>query len=326
MNAQVDSQIKLVAEETNLSNKRPVVLCVDDEEVNLEIIEMHLRKANYDYLSAKSGEEGLDILAKNHVDIILLDRMMPGIDGIKFLKIIKADPKFRNIPVILQTAVTGEKETIVGIEAGAYYYITKPFSSSMLVSIVNSACREKKQSDTLKSEITNLSGVIDNIRSCNFEIQTFEDARKLSSYLSRFAYDPNKYVVGLTSLMINAIEHGNLEVGFEAKNDLLVKGLYDDEIKARLNNPIYKNRKVSVELHKKDKENQYVVIIKDEGKGFSWEEYINFEPTRMTDPNGRGIAMANIMNPGGVEYWSKGNVVLYKMFINKPSGAGEDNF
>jgi DNA-binding response OmpR family regulator len=312
-----DNQIKLAVDEGSVSTRTPFVVCIDDEETNLEILEIHLKKSGFDCKTIAYSEIGLDFIKSNHdkIDIVILDIMMPGMDGITVLKELKADPRTSKIPVIMQTAMTGEQKTVEGIEAGAYYYITKPYSHAVLTTIVKSALKEKRESDVLKTEVFSLYNVIENVRSCTFEIRNFADARKVANYVARFSADPNKYIVGLTALLINAIEHGNLELGFEFKHRLLIENKYDEEIEKRMRSPVYADRKVVVELQRKDSEGIYTVIIKDEGKGFNWQDYKDFDPTRMADPNGRGIAMANIMSPGAVEYWGNGNMVFYKMPI-----------
>lgn len=339
MTAFQENQVKMAVDEGHISSKIPFAMCVDDEETNLEILDMHLKKAGFKCECCLSGNEALDYLktTKEKPDVILLDIMMPGIDGIEVLKRIKSNPETKDIPVIMQTAVTQETKNVEGIESGAYYYITKPYSHSVLVSIVKSAMKEKLQSEELKGEVVTLNVIIDNIKSCSFEVQRFDEARKLANYLARFSNNPGKYVVGLTSLLVNAIEHGNLELGYEDKNKFLKESLYDEEIEERLKNPVFKERKVIVEIFRKEKEGIYSVVIKDEGRGFNWQEYLDFEPTRMIDPNGRGIAMAKIMNPKGIEYWGKGNVVVYKMpmkglpekeseeLINNPFSKNPDN-
>jgi DNA-binding response OmpR family regulator len=311
------NQIKIAVDENNVSTRPSFVVCIDDEETNLEILEIHLKKAGLDCKAFAYSEIGLDFIKENSdkIDVVILDIMMPGLDGISLLKELKADPKTSKIPVIMQTAMTGEQKIIEGIEFGAYYYITKPYSHAVLISVVKSALREKKEADVLKTEATSLHNVIDNFRSCSFEIKDFSEARRVANYISRFTADPNKYIVGLTALLTNSIEHGNLELGFEAKQKLLLEGKYEEEINKRLKTPPFSDRKVTVEVHKKESEGIFAVYIKDEGKGFNWQDYMDFDPNRMTDPNGRGIAMANIMIPGSVEYWGKGNMVIYKMPI-----------
>ncbi len=313
-----ENQIKIAVAEGNLMEKTPYVMCVDDEPDNLDILEIHLKKAGYECKLFESGDLALDHIADDSnkkPDVILLDIMMPGKDGIQVLKILKANDKTSHIPVILQTSMKGEEKTVEGIEAGAFYYITKPYPHSVVTSIVKSAIQGKKDTDGLVGELGNLNSIIHNIKSSSFEIKDFSEARKLANYLARFTEEPSKYVVSLTALIINAIEHGNLNIGFDEKNRLITEKLYDQEIERRLESNDHKHKRVKVDL-RKDLDGTFSVLIEDEGRGFDWSEYINFDPTRVTDPNGRGIAMAFIMNPDGIRYYGSGNKVVYK--IKKP--------
>lgn len=323
MSSLQENQIKMAVDEGNLSTKVPYIMCVDDEPDNLDILEIHLKKAGCECCSFLSGDLALEYINnKNNKrpDVILLDIMMPGTDGIAVLKELKKNPETAHIPVILQTSMKGEEKTVEGIEAGAYYYITKPYPHSVITSIVKSAVHEKRESEELKGELVNLNSIIKNIKNSEFEIQTFNEARRLANYLARFTAEPSKYVVSLTALMINAIEHGNLGLGFEEKNRLITEREYDQEIEKRLNDPENMKKKVRVEL-RREPDDSFSVTIEDEGQGFDWSEYVDFDPTRVTDPNGRGIAMAFIMNPEGIKYFGKGNKVLYKI----PNVENEDD-
>lgn len=318
MNSLSENQIKLAVDEGNLSVKIPYIMCVDDQPDNLDILEIHLKKSGCKCITFLSGDLALEHIndASNTLpDVILLDIMMPGTDGIEVLKILKADARTAHIPVILQTSMKGEEKTVEGIEAGAYYYLNKPYQHAVIKSVVKSAIQQSKKSEEIRDELFNINSIIKNIRSSSFEIQNFSEARSLANYLARFTDEPSKYVVSLTALMINAIEHGNLAIGFEEKNRLISEQRYDEEIEARLNTDQNKNKVVRVDL-RREHDDSFSITIEDEGIGFDWIEYIDFDPTRVTDPNGRGIAMAFIMNPGNIQYYGNGNKVVYKISKN----------
>jgi len=311
-----ENQIKLAVDEGNISTKKPLIIFADDEEHNCDILQMIFEKSGFDTKGFMTGDSLYEYLvgpAASKPDVIVLDIMMPGTDGIGILKKIKSHATFKHIPVVLQTSDTNESRLIQGIEAGAYYYVTKPFSHAVIKSVVSSAIQEKKQSDELKVDLVNLNNVIDNIISTKFELRNFVEVRKLANYIARFTDEPSKYVVSLTALMINAIEHGNLGLGFDEKSQLISQNKYEEEIQRRLSLPENAAKKVEVELVKNHGEDSYSVTIKDQGLGFDWAEYVDFDPNRMTDPNGRGIAMAFIMNPEGIEYVGSGNKVVYQI-------------
>lgn len=305
------SQIRLVAEEANIVTRPIKILCVDDEDFNLDIIQKHLRKAGYETITAENGQEAWDILTRNasEIDLILLDRMMPVMDGITLLKKVKSHPRFEKLPVIMQTAANSSEQVVEGIESGAYYYITKPYASEVLLSIVASAVRDHKEQQELETKIIKANAVLSITRSAHYKLKTHQQARELAVHLSAFSKHPSRVVVALTAILSNSIEHGNLEIGHDRKQDLLMEGKWEQELEFRMALPEYRNRWIDVMVERVS--NGVKVRIVDEGKGFRWQEYIDFEPRRMTDPNGRGIAMANAITPGCLQYSGSGNKAIY---------------
>ena len=120
---------------------KKVILTVDDEEHILELISFNLEINGYDVKKAETGEEALEILQAEHVDLVLLDRMLPGIDGIEVLRRIRQDKALAKLPVILHTAKTEEFDKVVGLEVGADDYIGKPFGVHELVARIKALLR-----------------------------------------------------------------------------------------------------------------------------------------------------------------------------------------
>lgn len=114
------------------------ILVVDDEEDTVELARMVLEYENYDVFSASNGSEAIDFLTTNEIkpDLILLDVLMPKIDGLEVCRWIKSQPNLKKIPVLLFTAKVGKKDRIAGEEAGADDYINKPFSADDLLSLI----------------------------------------------------------------------------------------------------------------------------------------------------------------------------------------------
>ena len=120
---------------------KKVILTVDDEEHILELISYNLELNGYEVLKALTGEEALEILDQHQVDLVLLDRMLPGIDGIEVLKQIRGDKNKKDLPVILLTAKSEEFDKVVGLEIGADDYICKPFGIHELVARIKAVLR-----------------------------------------------------------------------------------------------------------------------------------------------------------------------------------------
>ncbi|MFX1285545.1 MAG: response regulator [Promethearchaeota archaeon] len=114
------------------------ILVVDDEEDTVELARMVLEYEGYRVFSASNGEEAIQFLNSNSEkpDLVLLDVLMPKVNGLEVCKWIKDNPKLKNIPVLLFTAKVGKKDRIAGEEAGADAYINKPFSADDLLNLI----------------------------------------------------------------------------------------------------------------------------------------------------------------------------------------------
>ncbi|MCS7203579.1 MAG: response regulator transcription factor [Thermodesulfovibrio sp.] len=120
------------------------ILIVEDEKEIAEIIAYNLRKENFDVSIAFDGEEALEKIRKNSYDLVILDLMLPKIDGLDICKIIRNNPKLNKTGIIMVTAKTEEIDRVLGLEIGADDYITKPFSVRELVARVKAVLRRTK--------------------------------------------------------------------------------------------------------------------------------------------------------------------------------------
>lgn len=109
------------------------ILLVDDEAQLVELVKMRLEANGYQVLTAYDGKEALDMAKKEMPDLIILDLMLPKIDGYKVCRMLKFDEKYKKIPIILFTARALEADKKVGMEVGADDYITKPFEPELLL-------------------------------------------------------------------------------------------------------------------------------------------------------------------------------------------------
>ena len=109
------------------------ILVVDDEVDLLETIRFPLEIEGYNVLVAYNGEEALNQARKENPDLILLDLMLPKLDGYKVCRLLKFDERYKHIPILMLTAKTQEKDKVLGMETGADEYITKPFDMDHLL-------------------------------------------------------------------------------------------------------------------------------------------------------------------------------------------------
>ncbi|HEX7757910.1 MAG TPA: PleD family two-component system response regulator [Caulobacteraceae bacterium] len=126
------------------------ILVVDDIDANVRLLQAKLQAEYYDVLTAHDGATALAIAASEKPDIVLLDVMMPGMDGFQVCRRLKEDPETRHIPVVLVTALDGRADRITGLEAGADEFLTKPIDDLMLFARVKSLTRLKVVIDELR--------------------------------------------------------------------------------------------------------------------------------------------------------------------------------
>lgn len=141
------------------------VLVVDDLEPNVKLLEAKLRAEYFDVLGAFSGQEAVDKATSEQPDIILLDVMMPGMDGFEACRRIKANPETTHIPIVMVTALDQQADRVAGLEAGADDFLTKPVEDLALFARVRSLTRLKMMTDELRARYATGKGlgVVDNI-------------------------------------------------------------------------------------------------------------------------------------------------------------------
>lgn len=292
-----------------MENTHATLLVVDDEPFNIEILREHLEDQGYNVISAEDGDVALNIINSNKYsfDAVLLDRMMPEVDGMQVLKNLKHDDKYKHIPVIMQTAAATNEEVIEGIEAGAFYYLTKPYEADMLLSIIEAAIQDSKRYQKILLSSTTFDSASHLVKEIAFDFRTIDEAELIAAIISKLAPDKERLIIGLTELMINAIEHGNLDIGYELKTELITNNKWKEEVAVRLNDAQYRERTAHIKCLKK--KNEMLITIMDEGNGFDPAPFMNIDSKRANESHGRGIAIANMMSFDELIYKGKNNEV-----------------
>ena len=132
---------------------RQKILAVDDEEDILELLRFNLTKEGFAVVCAASGEEALKSALSNKPDLILLDLLLPGMDGLEVARRLKKEEVTKEIPIIMVTAKGEEADIVTGLEVGAEDYITKPFSRKVLIARVRAVLRRKASAPTDDQEV-----------------------------------------------------------------------------------------------------------------------------------------------------------------------------
>jgi DNA-binding response OmpR family regulator len=286
------------------------ILAVDDDPMNLHIIGEVFKREPVDITYAHSGEGALKLLAdpKHTFDVVLLDRMMPGLDGIEVLKRMKAEPRLSHTPVVMQTAAAAPDQVGEGLTAGAHYYLTKPYAPSTLRTIVKAALEHVRDRRELEARAGNVAEAVMLLDRAEFSMHTHAEAQRVAGFVSQLCPQPKQAVLGLAELMINGIEHGNLGISCAEKAALLRGDRLAAELQRRHAMPSYALRCVHLRFERRVDE--LLFEVRDEGEGFDYGKYLELDPERAFEPNGRGIALARMMSFKSLEYQGAGNVVI----------------
>lgn len=286
------------------------ILIADDNALDRKLLKAYLSTAGYALDFAQNGVEAMSLLEREPVtyDVVLLDRSMPEMGGMEVLARIKETPRLRMLPVIMQTAMAAPAEVVEGIRAGAYYYLTKPYDAGTLTAVVATAARDHAEYRELQQKVRRGAECLTLIQNATLRIQTIEQARDTAAVVVNACPDPASAVIGLTELLVNAVEHGNLGIAYEEKSRLNAAGQWDAEVRRRLALPENAAKRVELRIERTADELRFT--IRDEGAGFEWHNFFDFDPLRAFDNHGRGIAIARALSFDSIEYCGSGNEVV----------------
>lgn len=147
-----------------IDNSQYTVLVVDDVPVNILLVKGMLAKQKFKVLSATSGQQALEVLTHEHPDCILLDRLMPNMNGFETTRAIRANPKTQDIPIILLSALNSDSDIKEGMDAGANEFVTKPFVQERLIASIQNQIKNaesnRKQQETVPTATSNYDGTM----------------------------------------------------------------------------------------------------------------------------------------------------------------------
>ncbi len=286
------------------------ILIVDDNPNDRELLHEYLSRDGYETETAEDGVEGFHILERDPsaFDVILLDRNMPRLGGVELLQWLKANHELRSVPVILQTASDSRADLIEAMKGGAFYYLTKPYDVEMLLTVVATAARDRENYRQLQTLARRGEMATELLQSARFRVRTVEEARDVGTLVAGLCPDPSNTVIGLTELIVNAVEHGNLGITYAEKSELNGVDRWLAELARRTALP--ENAGKFVEVLFERNEQQIRITIKDQGAGFDWRPYLEPDPTRVFDTHGRGITIARRLSFDDLQYRDPGNEVV----------------
>lgn len=292
---------------------QPKILIADDEEFNLELLVELLSDEGYAAIGVHDGQEAWDVLESSpeSFQAVLLDRMMPRMDGLSVLQRMKNHHTLAWVPVIFQTAKASTEDIVDGINAGSYYYITKPFKQTELLSIVRAAISDFGQMSLIRGEAKDLARHLSSMRhltKAEFRFRTLQEALDLAPLLASSCQNHERVTLGLSELLMNAVEHGNLGITYQDKTRLIQNEEWTAEVYRRSSLPENCSKYVSVCVDITS--DSVCFTIRDEGPGFDWKSYFSFSHERAFDNHGRGIAMSRMVSFDELKYVGTGNQVI----------------
>ncbi len=284
------------------------ILAIDDDPASLTLLQEYLAD-DYDVLAVSSAREGLMYLEAGHkVDAIVIDRMMPDMDGITFMSETTSRALFRNVPVVMQSAAVTQTEIAEGIASGVFYYLTKPFARAGLLAVLSNALRIYGVYGELETELSSLQRAMGRVNTCELVMRDFREVNEISLLVSRLYPRPEAVALGVRELVLNAVEHGNAGISYVEKTALYPAGTWELELSRRLALP--ENRHKTVAINFRRGAGEITLTIEDCGPGFDWRRYLALDPLRIADNHGRGIALSLLTSFDRIQYVAPGNKVI----------------
>jgi sigma-B regulation protein RsbU (phosphoserine phosphatase) len=203
------------------------------------------------------------------------------------------------------------------LRARADFILDADVETDRIVSACAAALDMRRRRIEFQHDVGKRRSAIGTIMSGSFVIRTLEEARNLSTMLALACPHPDLTALGLQELLVNAIEHGNLEISSDAKQQLLLSGAWRDEVERRLADPRFGNRAVIVTFDRKVQ--RIEVTIEDEGEGFDFEAWMAARDPQSSTYHGRGIALAREIAFAEIAYLGRGNRVRATIRVPDPT-------
>jgi CheY-like chemotaxis protein len=309
-----------------MRNVQPRILVVDDDDLNLDVLIECLRDEPYELIQAHDGAQALELLRQDRqgFDAMILDRMMPGMNGLDVMRELKADEQFKWMPVVMQTSAAWPREICEGMEAGVFFYLTKPFDQEVLLRMVHAAVEEGQKWQSIGRNLRVQVKTIGCLQQGRFRVQTIDEAYDLALLIAQACPNSEKVAFGLNELIVNGVEHGNLQIGFDEKTMLQETDQWEDEIACRQILPEYAEKFVEIMFERFPE--KIKMTVTDQGSGFDWRDYEEIKADRMLESHGRGIAMAKALSFDHLAYQGNGNQVVCLLYLQDPVAAQQDSY
>lgn len=288
--------------------KRWNILVIDDNKDSVQFLLNLLEESPYNIASTNDGEEGFNILLKEpeKYSAVILGQNILNINGVRLLHKINSCSQLKIIPVIMEATSGTLDEMEICIRAGVRYFLPKPIDKAILPVVIQTAISDQERYKAAE-QATWHTKPLNTLISATFKIQTLYEAQAVTSLLANECPNPRLAAVGISEILINAIEHGNLNITYQEKTKLHEGIQWLAEIERRLAMPENSEKYVTIVFEKSAA--HINIRITDEGSGFDWREYQTLDTARVFDNHGRGIIMARNLAFETMIYHGNGNDV-----------------
>lgn len=285
------------------------LLMIDENPESIEYLRSTLDSNVYNLIATQNGEEGFKLLinAPEYYSAIILGKNTEHMSGMALLHKISSSSNIKTIPVIIEASAGSVEEMEGCIRAGARYYIQLPLDKKNIPQIIEAAIRDQERYSAVEKSVVESKAIGNTLACAKFTLKTLAEAQSVGNLIAGECPNPRLAAVGITEMLINAIEHGNLEISYAEKTKLHQNEGWLDEISRRSKLPEYSDRTVTVKYEKTA--SHINIRITDQGKGFNWREYQNLDTKRVFDNHGRGIVMARSLAFESLIYHGEGNDV-----------------
>ncbi|MFC4170301.1 response regulator [Teichococcus aestuarii] len=268
------------------------ILLVDDDRTSLLAMEQCLEQLGHRVHTAGNGAEAFALLRENPgmADLVMTDRTMPVMDGLGLTRRLKREPQTRHMPVIILTGAADSEDVSAGIEAGAFYYLTKPPVEKVVASVVNSAIREVARQRKLRADLAGHQEAFRFMQAVKFRLRRPEEVEPVVSMLASMQDTPDRAIQGIYELVQNAVEHGVLRFGFQEKARLMMQGQWQQALAERSQEARFAESWVEAAAIRR--QDGIYISVADNGPGFDWRPYLTADPSRAAASCGRGISRA----------------------------------
>lgn len=245
---------------------------------------------------------------KSEIDAVVLDWRQQSVKNAEFARSLASLCYELELPVLVLACADAAETIALAKEAGLANCLTAPCPlnelKTNLINLTSGMASPLESAPELDLPIADAFSLL---QSCKFQFRTPEDVELLVPLLSRMFPDPDRSIAGIADLMMNAIEHGNLEIGHERKSEWIARGVYQNEFLKRLHTPPYSTRWGEVIINRRA--DGVLIIIMDQGCGFCWQNFVELEQPAVVEANGHGIARATKVSFDEVRFNHQGNQV-----------------